>query len=67
VGGQGGALYYSADDGSQWQRLSPSADGVTLTEDITALNFQDGQHGNLTTSSGQSWTTSDGGRTWQKQ
>jgi len=67
VGGQGGALYYSGDDGSQWHRLSPASDGVPLAQDISALSFQDAQHGNLTTADGQTWTTSDGGRTWQKQ
>jgi hypothetical protein len=67
VGGQGGALYYSSDDGNQWQDLTPSADGDALTETITALNFSDTQHGTLTTAGRQSWTTSDGGRSWQKQ
>lgn len=67
VGGQGGALYYSPDDGNQWQRLSPSSDDATLTEDITALSFSDAQHGSLTTAGGQTWTTSNGGLAWQKQ
>jgi hypothetical protein len=67
VGGRGGALYYSPDDGSQWQGLTPSADGATLIQDITALTFSDAQHGSLTTAGGQTWTTSDGGRSWQKQ
>ena len=67
VGGQGGALFYSPDDGSQWQGLTPSANGSALTEDITGLTFSDAQHGNLTTAGGQTWTTSDGGRSWQKQ
>ena len=67
VGGQAGALYYSPDDGSQWQRLSPSADDAALAQDITALTFSDAQHGSLTTAGGQTWTTSDGGLTWQKQ
>ena len=67
VGGQGGALYYSSDDGSQWQRLTPSAAGVALSEDITNLAFQDALHGSLTTAGSQSWTTSDGGHSWQKQ
>lgn len=67
VGGQGGALYYSPDDGNQWQRQSPSAEGVELTEEITALTFSDAQHGSLTTADGQTWVTSDGGHSWQKQ
>ena len=67
VGGQGGVLYYSPDDGNQWQGLTPSANGVTLTEDITVLTFNNAQQGSLTTASGQMWTTSDGGHSWQKQ
>ncbi|HKC72050.1 MAG TPA: YCF48-related protein, partial [Terriglobales bacterium] len=67
VGGQGGALYYSPDDGNQWQSLTPSANGAALAEDITGLTFGDAQHGSLTTAGGQTWTTSDGGRSWQKQ
>ena len=67
VGGQGGALYYSPDGGNQWQRQSPSAEGVELTEDITALTFSDAQHGSLNTADGQTWATSDGGHSWQKQ
>ena len=67
VGGQSGALYYSPDDGNQWQSLTPSADGAALREDITGLAFSDAQHGSLTTASGQTWTTSDGGHSWHKQ
>ncbi|HKW26581.1 MAG TPA: YCF48-related protein [Terriglobales bacterium] len=67
VGGQGGVLYYSPDDGNQWQGLATSADGAALTEDITALTFSDTQHGTLNTASGQTWTTSDGGHSWQRQ
>ncbi len=67
VGGQGGALYYSSDDGTRWQRLTLSADDAALAQDITALSFSDAQHGSLTTAAGQTWTTADGGRSWQKQ
>lgn len=67
VGGQGGALYYSPDDGNQWRGLTAPTDGAALAEDITALTFSDSQHGSLTTAGGQTWTTSDGGRSWQKQ
>jgi hypothetical protein len=67
VGGRGGALYFSADDGNQWTRLSPAAAGVPLNDDISKLAFHDGQHGSLTTAGGQVWITSDGGRSWQKQ
>jgi photosystem II stability/assembly factor-like uncharacterized protein len=66
VGGQGGALYYSPDDGNQWTRLLPAA-GVILNDDISKLAFHDALHGSLTTAAGQTWTTSDGGHSWQKR
>lgn len=67
AGGQGGALYYSGDDGSQWQRLQVGSGGLALSDDISSLTFHDSQHGSLTTAAGQTWTTSDGGQSWQKQ
>ncbi|HEU5335592.1 MAG TPA: YCF48-related protein [Terriglobales bacterium] len=66
AGGKGGALYYSPDGGSQWTRLGPAAP-APLNQDIRALIFTDGQHGSLTTADGQTWATSDSGRSWQKQ
>jgi len=65
--GAKGALYHSVDFGNSWTRVAPSANGVVLTADIVALQFPDQQHGALTTSSSEVWSTSDGGQTWQKQ
>jgi hypothetical protein len=65
VGGAAGVLYHSTDNGLQWTPVKPSAGGVTLTADIAKVQFTDAQHGTVTTSDGQTWTTSDGGRTWQ--
>ncbi|HXY51756.1 MAG TPA: YCF48-related protein [Terriglobales bacterium] len=67
VGGAAGALYHSTDAGLHWTRVRPTAGGVTLTADIVALDFTDPQHGELTSSAGDSWVTSDGGKSWQKQ
>jgi hypothetical protein len=67
VGGRSGALYYSGDDGNQWQRLAVGSGGMALSDEISSLSFRDGQHGSLTTAGGQTWTTSDGGQSWQKQ
>jgi Photosynthesis system II assembly factor YCF48/Putative zinc-finger len=65
IGGAQGALYYSSDDGEHWEQVKPSADGRALTADIIAIEFSDPQHGNLTTASHETWTTADGGQSWQ--
>jgi photosystem II stability/assembly factor-like uncharacterized protein len=40
---------------------------VALTADIAAIEFTDLQHGKITTSAGEVWTTEDAGQTWRKQ
>jgi len=67
AGGSGGALYHSADAGNHWTRVVPASAGAILTGDIVSLEFADVQHGTVSTSSPEVWTTSDGGQTWQKQ
>jgi photosynthesis system II assembly factor YCF48-like protein/putative zinc finger protein len=67
AGGSGGALYHSPDAGNHWTRVTPSFSGVMLTGDIVSLEFPDTQHGKVSTSTDEIWTTSDAGQTWQKQ
>jgi len=64
VGGSGGALYHSSDAGAHWERVTVAPD---LRADIVRLDFPDTQHGTLTTSDGQKWTTGDGGASWKLQ
>jgi photosystem II stability/assembly factor-like uncharacterized protein len=66
VGGAAGALYHSFDAGQHWVHVQPAADGQPLTADIATVEFSDTQHGKLTTSDHENWTTSDAGDTWQK-
>jgi len=66
AGGSQGALYHSSDAGNHWTRVVPSAGGTSLTGDVIHLQFADAQHGKITTSRPEVWTTSDGGQTWQK-
>jgi hypothetical protein len=65
VGGLHGALYYSSDEGEKWEPVKPSMNGRTLSADITAIEFADPLHGKLTTASQETWTTADGGHSWQ--
>lgn len=67
AGGAAGALYHSVDAGMHWMRVTASYSGVVLTDDIVRLEFADAQHGSIVTSSGEVWTTSDDGQTWQKR
>jgi len=67
AGASGGLLYHSADAGTFWSSIIPSAQGVTLSGDITRIEFSDPLHGKITTSTSETWTTADGGQSWQKQ
>jgi len=67
AGGSNAVLYHSLDAGAHWTRVLPSSAGGELTGDITAVDFSDLQHGRITTSAPEIWTTTDDGQTWQKQ
>ena len=67
VGGGGGALFHSLDAGQRWIRVVPTQAGVVLSGDIVRIAFDDSQHGTVTTSTPEIWTTSDGGQMWRKQ
>jgi hypothetical protein len=63
----GGTLYHTWDGGNRWSRVTPSALGVALTGDIIAIQISDPQHGEVSTSTGELWATTDNGQTWQKR
>ncbi len=67
AGGSGGVLYHSLDAGNTWTRVVPSSAGAVLTGDIISVQFSDSQHGKLSTSTSEIWTTNDAGQSWQKQ
>ena len=67
VGGLGGILYHSSDLGMHWTRVIPVANQDTLSADILTIDFRDDQHGKLTTTNRETWTTSDAGKIWQKE
>jgi hypothetical protein len=67
AGGVGSILYHTSDAGNLWTRVTLSAGGVVPTGDIISIRFTDPQHGELSTSTGELWSTSDNGQTWKKQ
>ena len=66
VGGAAGLLYHSPDAGTRWELVKPSANGSSLSADIAAIAFTDPQRGKITTSNGETWTTADGGQSWNQ-
>jgi hypothetical protein len=67
LGGAAGSLYHSPDAGAHWVQVKPTANGVSLSADISAIAFTDPQRGKITTTNGQTWITGDGGKSWSQQ
>src|SRR5436190_4549382 len=67
VGGNGGSLYHSSDNGQHWTQVKPAVNGSPLTADIVGIEFADAQHGKLTTGNRETWTTSDAGQSWTRE
>jgi Photosynthesis system II assembly factor YCF48 len=66
AGGAAGALYHSSDAGQNWVQVTVVAGGKPLAADIVGVDFSDAEHGKVTTSIRETWTTNDAGRTWQR-
>jgi photosystem II stability/assembly factor-like uncharacterized protein len=67
AGGAGGALFHSVDSGQRWAHVVPASQLRVLTGDIVKISFDDSLHGSVTTSTGEAWTTADGGLSWRQQ
>ncbi len=67
AGGSSGLLYHSTDSGAHWTRVIPASGGATLTGEVLTVSFIDPQHGKVSTSTSELWTTTNGGQTWDKQ
>jgi len=67
AGGSGAALFHSADGGEHWSRVAVQANGRVLSGDVVRIEFTDAQAGVVTTAAGETWTTSDGGATWEQR
>ena len=60
-------ILHSIDGGLDWSKVIPTENKTMLQGDITSIVFTDIKHGKLGTSKGETWTTTDAGRTWKKQ
>ncbi len=66
AGGAAGAFFHSNDRGEHWSAVPLVMGNGAATGDIVSIQFADAAHGVVSASSGQSWTTSDGGQHWQQ-
>lgn len=66
VGGAKRLLMHSIDAGQSWMNIVPKDKNVSLTGDVVSIRFADQKKGSVVTSSGETWTTEDGGQNWRK-
>lgn len=62
AGGKDGALFVSNDSGKSWNSVKGEWKG-----DIISLTRRDSANASLTTSTGETWTTDNGGKDWKKK
>ncbi len=67
AGGSAGALFRSSDGGQHWGKVALNSAGQPENGAVTAIHFDNVQQGSITTDSGVTLATSDGGQTWTKQ
>ena len=67
AGGRSGLLLHSSDAGVTWAPVQPTAAGQKLSADIARIVFTDSFHGTVNTANGETWMTSDGGKSWARQ
>jgi hypothetical protein len=66
AGGKAGALFHSNDGGRNWSAVPLPKSAGAVAGDITSIQFADVAHGKVISSTGHTWTTTDGGQHWQK-
>jgi hypothetical protein len=67
TGGQSGALFHSANSGVTWVQVQPSIKGQPLSSDVTHIDLRGPAEIVLSTSNNESWSSADGGNTWEKK
>ena len=67
VGGSGGALFHSRDEGQNWEEVALTTPNGRETTTIVSIQFDDAQHGTVSTDSGTRCSTTDGGGSWSCQ
>jgi hypothetical protein len=71
TGGQAGTLFHSADGGVTWVQMQPSIKGQQLSADVTHIDVDVDVRGPaeviVSTSNNETWSSTDGGKSWDKK
>jgi Putative zinc-finger/Photosynthesis system II assembly factor YCF48 len=67
AGGKAGTLFHSADGGSNWAPVQPSSKGHSLGADVTHIDVRGPAEVVVSTNNNETWTTADGGKSWEKK
>ena len=67
AGGQAGRLLHSIDNGTTWSAVAVSFNGQSLSSDVTNLDMRGTAGVVLSTDTHEIWSSSDGGKTWEKK
>jgi hypothetical protein len=67
AGGQSGTLFHSTDSGTTWAMIQPSTNAGALAADVVAIEIRSPSEVAISTSNNESWSSTDGGKTWNRK
>ena len=67
AGGSNGELFHSSDSGEHWNKANLGEDGQMERGAIISIRFDSASQGSVTSDSGVTWSTTDGGQTWRRR
>jgi hypothetical protein len=67
AGGKAGTLFHSADGGATWNQVRPAINDQRLRANIIRIEIRGPTEIAVSTRENESWTTVDGGKTWEKK
>jgi hypothetical protein len=67
AGGSRGELFHSEDGGEHWSEIALPIPPDGNNDPLVAIHLADVQHGIILTESGARYSTSDGGKNWQRE
>jgi hypothetical protein len=67
AGGEAGTLFHSIDSGLTWVQVKPSANSQQLSSNVTRIDVPNTAEITVSATNNEVWTSSDGGKSWNKK